>query len=54
MAIQPLPISVDNFEKIIIDNYYYVDKTLWTKELIDKKAESPSSCVHAVSIKRST
>lgn len=39
MAFQPLPIGVDNFEKIITDNYYYVDKTLLIKELIDKKSE---------------
>lgn len=39
MAFQPLPIGVDNFERIITDNYYYVDKTLLIKELIDKKSE---------------
>lgn len=39
MAFQPLPIGIDDFEKIIADNYYYVDKTLLIKELIDKKGE---------------
>lgn len=39
MTFQPLPIGIDDFEKIIIDKYYYVDKTLLIKELIDKKSE---------------
>lgn len=39
MALQPLPIGIDDFEKIITDNYYYVDKTLLIKELLDKKSE---------------
>ncbi|MCI9448444.1 MAG: AAA family ATPase [Lachnospiraceae bacterium] len=33
---QPLPIGVDDFEEIIAKNYYYVDKTLMIKELLDK------------------
>lgn len=33
----PLPIGVDNFEKLITKGYYYVDKTLLIKELIDRK-----------------
>ena len=33
---QPLPIGVDDFEEIIVKNYYYVDKTLMIKELLDK------------------
>ena len=36
---KPLPIGVDNFEKIIKDEYYYVDKTLLIKELLDMKGE---------------
>lgn len=36
---KPLPIGVDNFEKIIKDGYYYVDKTMLIKELIDLKGE---------------
>lgn len=39
MTFQPLPIGIDDFEKIITDNYYYVDKTLLIKELLDKKSE---------------
>ena len=31
-----LPIGVENFEKMITKNYYYVDKTLMIKELLDK------------------
>lgn len=36
---KPLPVGVDDFEKIITKGYYYVDKTLFIKELIDKKGE---------------
>ena len=35
----PLPIGIDNFEKIIRWNYYFVDKTLFIKELLDMKGE---------------
>jgi hypothetical protein len=31
-----LPVGVSDFKKIIQDNYYYVDKTLFIKEIIDK------------------
>lgn len=34
-----LPIGVDNFEKIISHDYYYVDKTLFIKELLDLQGE---------------
>ena len=34
-----LPIGVDNFEKIIRDGYYYIDKTMLIKELMDLKGE---------------
>ena len=30
---------VDSFEKIIRNHYYYVDKTLYIKELLDRKGE---------------
>ncbi len=36
---KPLPIGVDDFEEIILKNYYYVDKTLMIKELLDKKGK---------------
>ena len=39
MDYKPLPIGVENFEKFYTQDYYYVDKTLFIKELIDKKAE---------------
>ena len=35
----PLPIGVDNFEKLIEKGYYYVDKTLFIKDLIDMHGE---------------
>ena len=34
---KPLPVGVDNFEKLITDGYYFVDKTMLIKELLDKK-----------------
>ena len=34
---KPLPIGVDSFRDIIVNDYYYVDKTLWIKELLDLK-----------------
>jgi len=36
---KPLPIGVDDFKKLIDENYYYVDKTLLIKELLDNKGE---------------
>lgn len=34
-----LPIGIDDFEKIIELNYYYVDKTLFIQEVLEKRAE---------------
>lgn len=34
-----LPIGVENFEDIIKSGYYYVDKTLFIKELLDLKGK---------------
>ncbi len=39
MEWKPLPIGIDNFEKLIREDYYYVDKTLLIKELLDMKGE---------------
>ncbi len=36
---KPLPIGVDNFEKLIKDGYCYIDKTMFIKELLDLKGE---------------
>lgn len=36
---KPLPIGVDNFEKLIREGYYYIDKTMFIKELLDLKGE---------------
>lgn len=35
MRFKPLPIGVDDFEKIREQGYYYVDKTLLIKELLE-------------------
>ena len=32
---KPLPIGVDDFEKLITKGYYYVDKTMMIKEFLD-------------------
>lgn len=36
MEHRPLPIGIENFEEMIEKGYYYVDKTLFIKELLDK------------------
>ena len=35
----PLPIGIDNFEKVVKGGYYFVDKTMFIKELLDMKGE---------------
>ena len=39
MGWTPLPIGVENFEEIIEKGYYYVDKTLLIKDLIDLRGK---------------
>ena len=39
MDYKPLPIGVDNFEKLITRGYYFVDKTLLIRELLEKKGD---------------
>lgn len=34
---KPLPIGIEDFKKLIQEDYYYIDKTLLIKELLDKK-----------------
>lgn len=34
---KPLPIGIDDFQDMIEKGYYYVDKTLFIRELLDKK-----------------
>ena len=36
---KPLPVGVDDFGKLIQNGYYYVDKTLFIKELLDKEGD---------------
>ena len=38
MERKPLPIGIDNFESLIENEYYYVDKTLLIKDLLENKA----------------
>ena len=39
MEHKPLPVGVDNFEKLVTRGYYFVDKTMFIKELLDKKGD---------------
>ena len=39
MERKPIAIGIDNYRKIIDKPYYYVDKTLFIKELLDKGGE---------------
>ena len=39
MAWIPLPIGVENFEDLMTHGYYYVDKTLFIKELLDMRGK---------------
>ena len=40
ISIKKLPIGVDNFEKLIKDGYYYADKTLMVKDLLDRNGDA--------------
>ena len=35
-----LPIGIDDFQELIEGNYYYVDKSLLIKELLDSRAKA--------------
>ncbi len=39
MAWKPLPIGVDNFEELITKGYYFVDKTLFIRDLLNMKGK---------------
>lgn len=39
MTWSPLPVGVDDFEKLRKEQYYYIDKTLFIKDLLDMKGE---------------
>ena len=39
MEKKKLPIGVESFEKLISQNYYYIDKTLLIKQLLDAGSE---------------
>ena len=36
---KPLPVGVENFEDMVTSGYYYVDKTMFIKELLDLKGK---------------
>ena len=39
MRWKPLPVGVDDFEELIHEQYFYIDKTLLIKDLLDMKGE---------------
>ena len=39
MDYKKLPLGLEDFEKLITRGYYYIDKTMFLKELIDERAE---------------
>lgn len=39
MDFKSLPIGIDNFEMLITRGYYFIDKTLLIKDLLDNKAD---------------
>lgn len=39
MENKALPVGIDDFKKLIMEHYYYVDKTNFIKELLDLKGE---------------
>ena len=49
-----LPIGIDDFKKIITQNYYYIDKSLFIKEVLDSGAAGTLIPARADSAKHST
>lgn len=39
MVLKPLPVGVDDYKDLITNNYYYVDKTLFIKDLLDLRGK---------------
>ncbi len=39
MVKKKLPVGLDDFKKVIENNYYFIDKTLLINELLNKKSE---------------
>jgi len=40
MTVKSIPISVENFSEIIISDYYYTDKPLLIRDLLDSGREN--------------
>ena len=40
MEWKPLPVGIDDFEKIVTGDYFYVDKTLFIKDLLVGNCET--------------
>ncbi|MGL5901648.1 MAG: AAA family ATPase [Cetobacterium sp.] len=39
MVKKKLPVGIDDFKKIIENDYYFADKTMFIDELLNKKSE---------------
>ena len=52
MDYKKLPLGLEDFEKLITRGYYYIDKTMFLKELIDEGQKSVSLRVQDVLEKR--
>ena len=38
-AVRRLPLGIDNFRELVEDQYYFVDKTYFIKDLLDNRAK---------------
>ena len=36
---KPLPVGIDNFEKLVTRGYYFIDKTEYVRDLLDLKGD---------------
>lgn len=39
MAFRGLPVGIDDYGKLVENGFYYIDKTLFIRELLDNRSE---------------
>ena len=39
LAVRRFPLGIDNFRELVEDQYYFVDKTYFIKDLLDNRAK---------------
>lgn len=44
---RPLPIGIEDFKKLRDNDFYYVDKSMFIKELLDNRSGAVWLCAHA-------